>query len=251
LTSLSGAVEQILTAQRKTRKPLAIVVAGHNGSGKSTMWRKSLSSQVRIPLVNADRMMMAVLPEPGSDGELVEWARLLRDTDEGWMKVAREGVQAFVGHAMQAKVPFAFETVFSYWEPQPDGSVLSKLDLISDMQKAGYFVLLIFVGLTDVDLSVLRVQSRIAENGHAVPPDRLLTRFPRTQQAINAAIKIADAAILTDNSRDEKLAFTVCQVQLGDRRLFDIRDGGGRVSSLITKWLNVVSPPNQPAANNA
>ena len=81
------------------------------------------------------------------------------------MKVAQNGVQAFVGHAMQAKVPFAMETVFSYWDLQPEGTVHSKLDLIRDMRTAGYFVLLIFVGLTNVDLSILRVQARVAENG--------------------------------------------------------------------------------------
>lgn len=141
MTSLSEAVEQILRAQQKTKKPLAIVLAGHNGSGKSTMWRKRLSGQLQIPLINADRMMLSILPEPGSDGSLDEWAQSLRDTDESWMRVAQDGVQAFVGHAMRAKVPFAMETVFSYWEEQPDGTVLSKIDLIEDMRRAGYFVL--------------------------------------------------------------------------------------------------------------
>jgi pantothenate kinase-related protein Tda10 len=37
LTGLPEAVERILAAQQKTKKPLAIVLAGHNGSGKSTM----------------------------------------------------------------------------------------------------------------------------------------------------------------------------------------------------------------------
>jgi hypothetical protein len=34
-----------------------------------------LSNRLRIPLVNADRMMLSVLPEPGSDGALEEWAQ--------------------------------------------------------------------------------------------------------------------------------------------------------------------------------
>jgi predicted ABC-type ATPase len=183
LTALETAVEQILKAQSATKKPLAIVLAGHNGSGKSTMWRKTLSGQLQIPLINADRMMLSILPEADSSRALDDWARLLRDTDQNWMRVSQNGVQAFVGHAMQSKVPFAMETVFSHWRKRPDGSIDSKIDLIRDMQVAGYFVLLIFVGLTDVDLSILRVQTRVAENGHAVPIERLLQRFPRTQHA--------------------------------------------------------------------
>lgn len=241
MTGLSEAVEQILAAQQKTRKPLAIVLAGHNGSGKSTMWRKRLSGQLQIPLINADRMMLSILPEPGSDGALDGWAQALRDTDESWMRVAQDGVQAFVGHAMGAKVPFAMETVFSYWEEQPDGTVLSKIDLIEDMQRAGYFVLLFFVGLTNADLSILRVQTRVAEHGHDVPMERLLKRFPKTQRAIAAASKVADAAIFTDNSRDLKQAFTVCRVQLGESELYDLRAGPSSVPPAILEWLEVVA----------
>lgn len=242
MTGLSEAVEQILAAQQKTKKPLAIVLAGHNGSGKSTMWRKRLSGQLQIPLINADRMMLSILPEPGSDGALDEWAQTLRDTDESWMRVAQDGVQAFVGHAMGAKVPFAMETVFSYWEEQPDGTVLSKIDLIEDMQRAGYFVLLFFVGLTNADLSILRVQTRVAEHGHDVPMERLLKRFPKTQRAIAAASKVADAAIFTDNSRDLKQAFTVCRVQLGENELYDLRAGPASLTPAIAEWLEIVAP---------
>lgn len=242
MTGLSEAVEQILAAQQKTKKPLAIVLAGHNGSGKSTMWRKRLSGQLQIPLINADRMMLSILPEPGSDGALDGWAQSLRDTDESWMRVAQEGVQAFVGQAMGARVPFAMETVFSYWEEQSDGTVLSKIDLIEDMQRAGYFVLLFFVGLTNAELSILRVQTRVAEHGHDVPMDRLLKRFPKTQRAIAAASKVADAAIFTDNSRDLKQAFIVCRVQLGASGLYDLRASPVSVPPAIAEWLEIVAP---------
>lgn len=240
MTALSEAVEQILQAQRKTKKPLAIVLAGHNGSGKSTMWRKVLAEQLQIPLINADRLMLSILPEPAADGALPHWAQILRDTDEGWMQVSQQGVQAFVGHAMAAKVPFAMETVFSYWEVDEDGTVHSKLDMIRDMQAAGYFVLLLFVGLANVDLSILRVQTRVAENGHDVPIERLQRRFPKTQRAIREAAGVADAAILTDNSRTTKEAFTVARVQVDGSQVYDIR--AHSVPAMISEWLEVVSP---------
>lgn len=125
---------------------------------------------------------------------------------------------------------------------QPDGTGLSKLDLIRDMQKAGYFVLLFFVGVANVDLSILRVQTRVAEHGHGVEMERLLRRFPKTQGAISEAAKIADASIFTDNSRDLKQAFTVCRVQLGETPLFDLRQSSDLVPPAIAQWLNVVSP---------
>lgn len=242
MISLSQAVDKVLVAQQTTRKPLAIVVAGHNGSGKSTMWNGLLADRLQIPLINADRMMMSILPEPGDDGHLSEWARALRDEDRGWMGVAQQGVNAFVGHAMGAKVPFAMETVFSYWEPQPNGAILSKIDLIREMQAAGYFVLLFFVGLASADLSVLRVMTRVQRGGHGIEESTLRRRFPKTQKAINAAIAVADAAVLTDNSRDPGSAFSVCKVQLAGSSLFDVRSLTKPPSSLITSWLDIVAP---------
>jgi predicted ABC-type ATPase len=110
------------------------------------------------------------------------------------------------------------------------------------MQRAGYFVLLLFVGLTDVDLSIARVLTRVAEHGHDVPQERLRNRFPRTQRAISEAAGVVNAAIFTDNSRTQRSAFTVCRIQLGPKDIFDIRSAGKRVPPEIKGWLDVVSP---------
>ncbi len=242
MTSLLEAVAQVQGAQARTGRPMAIILAGHNGSGKSTMWRRHLSDILQMPLINADRMMLSILPEPNEQGDLPPWAGALRDTDRGWMGVAQKGVEAFAGHAMLAKVPFAMETVFSHWQVGPDGRTASKIDLILKLQDAGYFVLLVFVGLRSADLSVFRVRTRVMSGGHAVAEPTLRERFPRTQKAIGAATKFADAAILTDNSRSGAEAYTVCRVQLGPEKLYDVRDGAVEPSRAIMDWLILVSP---------
>ena len=43
MTTLGQAVAEVQRAQRRSNKPLAVILAGHNGSGKSTMWRRHLS----------------------------------------------------------------------------------------------------------------------------------------------------------------------------------------------------------------
>lgn len=244
MRNLKSAVDQVLQAQIETEKPLAIILAGHNGSGKSTMWRKILSPKLELPLLNADRMMLSILPEASSDGALPDWARHLRDDDKGWQQVAQDGVKAFAAHAMAVKVPFATETVFSHWKEREDGTVESKVDTINELQDAGYFVMLFFVGLSNHGISMARVSQRVQENGHSVDPAKLVTRFPRTQRAIREALKVADASVLTDNSRNEKQAFTVCRVQLGEKALYDIRtpENGMTVPAAITEWLDIVSP---------
>lgn len=242
MTSIARAVEEVRREQRRSQKPLAVILAGHNGSGKSTMWRNHLSPKFQIPLVNADRMMLSVLPEQDRALRLPKWARQLRDTNESWMAVAQKGVEAFVAQAMSRGVPFAMETVFSHWRDLGNGKVESKVDLIRQMQDAGYFVLLFFVGLSNVQLSIARVSTRVAQGGHDVNVQRLRERFPRTQRAVGLAATVADATIFTDNSRGKRSAFTVCRVQIREREVFDIRMSRSPPRA-IGEWLDVVSPP--------
>ena len=239
--ALRGSVADVIARAKHSGKPLAIIVAGHNGSGKSTMWYEHLADGIRIPLINADRMMLSILPVPDATGRLRPWAQRLRDEDQMWMAVAQKGVESFVAQAMAKKVPFAVETVFSYWQRRRDGSYASKIDMITDLQAAGYFVLLVFVGLSSSALSIGRVATRVADGGHAVDFQKLLERYPRTQQAIRHALPVADAVVLVDNSREASLAFTPCYIRADDRVLYDIRARGNAPIEIAT-WLDVVVP---------
>jgi predicted ABC-type ATPase len=169
--------------------------------------------------------------------------------------LSQQGVQAFVSVAMEKKLPFAFETVFSHWQLKSDGTVESKVDLIRTMQSKGYFVVLIFVGLQTADMSILRVASRQAKGGHAVPISKLRERFPRTRKAIGHASTIADMTLMFDNSRTESQAFTLVRAQRKSHLLFDCRDAsyyvGGDLRHVAGIWLRRVgggwiSKPHPP-----
>lgn len=240
MTVEQAIIRAVKTAIHDKSKPLAIILAGHNGSGKSTLWYKHTADHMQIPLINADRMMLSILPEP--DGKFLRpWAQELRDNNDLWMSIAQKGVEAFVALSMGNQAAFAVETVFSYWEPQPDGTVRSKIDLIRSLQQQGYFVLLMFVGLSNVSLSIGRVLTRKAEGGHDVQAKKLVQRFPRTQQAVREALGVADAAILFDNSRSLQKAFTPVQIRAKDKIILDIRNTP-RPPKAITEWLDVVAP---------
>lgn len=91
-----------------TKKPLPIVLAGHNGSGKSTLWYTKLADELRIPLINADRLMLSLLPErAGKPPDLVPWARELRDSDERWQRLSQAAVGSVVQTVIGEKLPFA------------------------------------------------------------------------------------------------------------------------------------------------
>jgi predicted ABC-type ATPase len=235
-------------------KPVAFVLAGHNGSGKSTLWRERLSDALRIPLINADRMMLSILPEPDTTGVIPEWARSLRDGEVRWQKLAQEGVRAFKRLVMEHKLSFAFETVFSHWRARADGSMESKIDDIKEMQREGYFVVLLFVGLTSSDVSIGRVYTRRQQGGHDVDVSKLVSRFPRTQAAVAAAATVADMAVMFDNSRVEAHAFTLVRAQMRKVVMFDARDP--RYSAEVSlrnacdPWLENVVGPFKPGQSS-
>lgn len=227
-------------------KPTAFVLAGHNGSGKSTLWERRLAPKLRLPLINADRLTTSLLPPVDPESQrLPQWAQRLRDNDTRWQSLSQEGVQAFIGLVMEQRMAFAFETVFSHWKRLPDGRFESKIDLIKGLQAAGYFVVLLFVGLVSAELSIMRVDTRRKQGGHGVPLTRLQRRFPRTQRAIGHAAPIADMTLMFENSRSAGKAFALVRAQRGTRVLFDVRDPSYRVPrelrTVARVWLDKVA----------
>ena len=88
MITLSKSIDHVLATQRTSGKPLAVVLAGHNGSGKSTMWYKSgLADKLQIPLINADRMMLSILPE---EEPRPDWVRSIRDDEPSWAVFCRQ-----------------------------------------------------------------------------------------------------------------------------------------------------------------
>jgi predicted ABC-type ATPase len=223
--SSEGFLRRALKSANATSRPVAFVLAGHNGSGKSTLWHERLAAELKIPLINADRLIGSILPPPALEtNRLPTWAEQLRDEDERWQRLAQESVQAFTGLIMSRRMPFAFETVFSHWRERADGSFESKADIILQLQKAGYFVVLLFVGLANVELSILRVQTRKQQGGHAVPEVKLRERFARTQKAVGQAAPLADMTLMFDNSRDRRHAYSLVRAQQGKTVWFDCRN---------------------------
>jgi len=227
-------------------KPLAIILAGHNGSGKSTLWKEKFTDVLQIPLINADRLVLSILPEPkGDPPRLPSWADYLRDNDERWQRVSQLVVQSFIERALERRVSFAYETVFSYFERQPDGSYRSKGDLITGFQQAGYAVALLFVGLANAEISKFRVETRREQGGHAVPENKLYKRFPRTQEAIAMAAPRADLTLMFDNSRTPAKAFSLVRAQAGSVVHYDCRASGLDDKELVRVadiWLSKVAP---------
>ncbi len=170
------------------QSPILIVIAGHNGAGKSTCYREYLKEG------------LGVLATTHIDPDVVE--KDIRSTWVGPQPLLNEFSEMAMVEAAGTRKrllasggSFSFETVFS----DPVG------DKLSFMQKAlneGYFVVFIFVGLDSPQKSSERVLGRVKRGGHNVPQASIFSRYPRVISNATKAVKIASAALLIDNSQD-------------------------------------------------
>lgn len=179
-----------------------MIIAGHNGAGKSTCYRKYL------------RELLEQTLEEHIDPDAIE--REIRAdwlgpqlTDKDFSRMASEEAGRRRKTYLDNEVSFSMETVFS--DPVGD-----KLGFIEDAIRRGYFVVLLGVGLDSPQKSAERVAARVARGGHNVPPEKIEQRYPRVVDNLHLAVRIASLAVIVDNSEDSSdedgdayFAFTV------------------------------------------
>jgi predicted ABC-type ATPase len=152
------------------RRPVIVAIAGSNGAGKTTFFHAHLR-EAGLHYVNADD--------------------IARELDVSAYEAA-EIADALRHELVRQRESFVFETVFS----DPAGE---KLAFLTDAAATGYNVVLCFIGISGPETSEERVAMRMSQGGHDVPPEKLLTRFPRTVANLKAAIQTLPVVLIFDN----------------------------------------------------
>jgi predicted ABC-type ATPase len=147
--------------------PEIIVFAGPNGSGKSTITKMA---KVIEPYINADDIKRT---NYCSDLEAAQLAEKMRE------------------QAIAELKSFTFETVMS---------TDRNLKLLRKAKEKGYFIRCIYVLTADVNINILRVESREATGGHGVPEDKIRSRYIKALNLIPELVEIADVMHIYDNS---------------------------------------------------
>ena len=122
------------------KRPVIVALAGPNGAGKTTFYNSHLR-HTALRFINADVLARELSLDPYVAADLANSLR--RD---------------FVKRGES----FVFETVFS--DPVRD-----KLAFLKEAAKAGYTVVLCFIGIASPEESEERVAMRISQGGHDVP----------------------------------------------------------------------------------
>lgn len=157
-------------AEALDRRPILVALAGPNGAGKTTFYFAHLRP-AGLRLVNADVLAREL------EVDAYEAAHL---------------AAALRAELVRQRESFVMETVFS--DPVGD-----KLGFLRETAQAGYTVVLCFVGVAGPEVCEERVAMRVSQGGHDVPPEKLVSRYPRTMENLRAAVRTVEQVWIFDN----------------------------------------------------
>lgn len=160
------------------KKPVLIIVAGPNGSGKTTVTSKILRHQW---LENS----VYINPDNVAQEQFGDW-----NSAEAVLKAAQY-CEEWREKCLKEKQSLIFETVFS-----SDG----KVDFINRAIEAGFFVRLFFVCTTSPALNAARIANRVMKGGHDVPITKIISRYQKSILNCKYIKQRIDRLYLYDNS---------------------------------------------------
>ena len=163
----------------KRAKPRCIIIAGPNGSGKTTFARDYLRSIAGlIHFVNADLIAGGISPLSPGLAALTAGRLVLRELDR----------------LVDAKADFAFESTLS-------GRQYAKR--IAGWKRRGYSIEILYLRLASHDLALSRIAARVSQGGHDVPRADVIRRFKRGWANFRAVYQpLADRWAIYENSED-------------------------------------------------
>lgn len=193
--------------------PILIVIAGPNGSGKTTITSEILKSEwlEDAVYINPDN----VAQERFGDWNSPEAVREAAVFCEKWREDCLLNRRSLI-----------FETVMS----APD-----KVDFIRRAKDAGYFVRIFFISTESPAINAARIAARYMKGGHDVPIPKIVSRYVKSISNCVEVAPLVDRLYVYDNSVDDVQA----------KPLFRLRDGllGKQYVSDVPEWAMKIMPP--------
>ncbi|MBR1557942.1 MAG: zeta toxin family protein [Prevotella sp.] len=161
-------------------KPVLIVIAGPNGSGKTTITTKILHHQWMEDAVYIN-------PDQIAKDKFGDW-----NSAEAVMQSVKY-CEALREECLTERKSLIFETVLSADD---------KLDYIRRAKDAGFFIRIFFVSTNHPTINAARIAHRVMEGGHDVPISKIISRYFKSILNCRRISRLADRTYIYDNSVD-------------------------------------------------
>ena len=165
------------------RLPTLCVVAGPNGSGKT-------STTIQLLANEWSEGSLYINPDNIAQEQFGDW-----NSPEAVLKAARYATDLRY-KCLNEKRDFVFETVFSSDE---------KLEFLRKAHESGFFIRFFYVCTSNPKINVSRITKRYLEGGHEVPISKIISRYFKSLENACEAIEFVDRAYIYDNSIEDHL----------------------------------------------
>lgn len=178
-----------------SHRPVLIVIAGPNGSGKTSITSRILHHEWMEDslYINPDIIAQEKFGDWNSREAIMQSVKYCEDLRE---------------QCLIDRKSLIFETVLS---------VSDKVDYICRAIEAGFFVRLFFVCTASPTINASRIASRVMEGGHDVPITKIISRYQKSLMNCCLVSQLVDRTYVYDNSvenEDAKLLFRLANGKL-------------------------------------
>lgn len=186
-----------------SKKPTLCIVAGPNGSGKTTTTNELLRYEWT-------ENSLYINPDNIAQEKFGNW-----NSPEAVLKAAEYATKLRY-ECIEKHHDFVFETVFSSDE---------KLQFVHKAKEAGFFIRIFFVCTESPEINVRRITKRYCEGGHEVPISKIFSRYYKSLLNLSKVAPIADRIYVYDNSIEDQtpqLLFRLVDGKLYKKYVLDI-----------------------------
>lgn len=162
-------------------KPELIIIAGPNGSGKTSITQKFLHHEWAegTTYINPDQVAKDMFGDWNDSESVLKAANYCSELRE---------------QCLNEKKSFVFESVFSAQD---------KIDFVIRAKQAGFFIRIFFISTSNPTINASRIAKRVMEGGHDVPITKIISRYNKSIQNCKTVSSIIDRLYVYDNSIDD------------------------------------------------
>lgn len=197
---------------KSERLPEMIVIAGPNGSGKTSVTQKFLQHEWASGTIYIN-------PDEVANYKFGDW-----NSREAVIKAAVYCAE-WREKCLKEHQSFVFETVMSAED---------KVDFIIRAKAAGFFIRLFFISTSHPSINAARIANRVMNGGHDVPITKIISRYYKSIANCKTVASVVDRLYVYDNSIDGEDARLQFRLQKGEMKK--------RYVTEITDWAQILLP---------